>query len=342
MPRKDFHHSSEGPRTGHFGEVALPAAPSPAPAGCWHEWPADLAAYLAPEGREEDLAVELGPILARHGRLFVTQGPVREPAWVANIWRSPHLVSVSSISDAAGALRRLQRNWAPYPVHLHRRTELVREKLPHVSARPLRFPEPAPTSALGSFTLLDASTLLVSQDCSSPFPNGEVAFVEDHENPPSRAYLKLWETLTRLGTTPEPGAHCFDLGASPGGWTWVLQGLGCTVTAVDKAPLATQVASLPNVDILPESAFSLSAEALSGADWIFSDVICYPARLLKLVERLLASGVTAKFVCTVKFQGETDHETARRFAAIPGSRLFHLHHNKHELTWVRLLGVGGR
>jgi 23S rRNA (cytidine2498-2'-O)-methyltransferase len=41
-------------------------------------------------------------------------------------------------------------------------------------------------------------------------------------------------------------------------------------------------------------------------------------------------------VCTLKFQGPTDHETARRFAAIPGSRLMHLHHNKHELTWIKL------
>jgi len=24
------------------------------------------------------------------------------------------------------------------------------------------------------------------------------------------------------------------------------------------------------------------------------------------------------------------------FAAIPGSRLVHLHHNKHELTWINL------
>ena len=26
----------------------------------------------------------------------------------------------------------------------------------------------------------------------------------------------------------------------------------------------------------------------------------------------------------------------QQFAAIPGSRLLHLHHNKHELTWIRL------
>jgi 23S rRNA (cytidine2498-2'-O)-methyltransferase len=65
-------------------------------------------------------------------------------------------------------------------------------------------------------------------------------------------------------------------------------------------------------------------------------VICYPRRLLALVERWLDSGLARNFVCTLKFQGATDHATARRFAAIPGSRLLHLHHNKHELTWVKL------
>jgi len=65
-------------------------------------------------------------------------------------------------------------------------------------------------------------------------------------------------------------------------------------------------------------------------------VICYPTRLLALVRRWLAADTVGNFVCTLKFQGETDHGTAAAFAAIPGSRLFHAHHNKHELTWVRL------
>ena len=63
--------------------------------------------------------------------------------------------------------------------------------------------------------------------------------------------------------------------------------------------------------------------------------MCYPARLLSLVERWLAAGTCRNFVCTVKFQGETDHATSRRFAAIPGSQLRHLFHNKHELTWIK-------
>jgi 23S rRNA (cytidine2498-2'-O)-methyltransferase len=41
-------------------------------------------------------------------------------------------------------------------------------------------------------------------------------------------------------------------------------------------------------------------------------------------------------IFTIKLQGATDHDVTRRFAAIPGSRLLHLHHNKHELTWIRL------
>ena len=76
--------------------------------------------------------------------------------------------------------------------------------------------------------------------------------------------------------------------------------------------------------------------AIGPIDWLFSDVVCYPARLLALVERWLAAGTCRRFVCTIKFQGETDHAIARRFAAIPGSQLAHLFHNRHELTWSKI------
>jgi 23S rRNA (cytidine2498-2'-O)-methyltransferase len=85
---------------------------------------------------------------------------------------------------------------------------------------------------------------------------------------------------------------------------------------------------------LQRSAFSIEPGELGPVDWLFSDVICYPKRLLAMIERWLAAGACRHAVCTLKFQGATDHETARRFAAIPGSRLLHLAHNKHELTWM--------
>ena len=75
---------------------------------------------------------------------------------------------------------------------------------------------------------------------------------------------------------------------------------------------------------------------MGQVDWLFSDMICYPDRLLETVQEWLAAGACRNVVCTLKFQAQTDHETARAFAAIPGGRLLHLSCNKHELTFVKL------
>jgi 23S rRNA (cytidine2498-2'-O)-methyltransferase len=297
---------------------------------------AEIAAYLAAEGFLDELVAELGAVESVHGRLVLAAGPARPAAWAQNIWHAPRRLAVASIGDAARQLRAMQRNWALYSSDFHRRAALIAEKLPTVSAKPLRFGDPVPTAPLGSWTLLDPQTVLAAPRCSSPFPNGAVQFVEDRAAPPSRAYLKLWEALTLIGARPGPGDLCLDLGASPGGWSWVLQGTGARIVAVDKAALDPRIAALPGIEHRRMSAFALDPGTLGPVDWLFSDIVCYPARLYRLIEAWLAAGMCRRFVCTLKFQGATDHETARRFAAIPGSRLLHLSHNKHELTWVRL------
>jgi 23S rRNA (cytidine2498-2'-O)-methyltransferase len=115
-----------------------------------------------------------------------------------------------------------------------------------------------------------------------------------------------------------------------------LQQMGARVVSVDKADLAPEIARLPRIEHRLESAFALDPRSLGPIDWFFSDVVCYPTRLLALVDRWLAAGTCRNFICTVKFQGKTDHEVARRFAAIPESQLHHLFHNKHELTWIKI------
>ena len=278
---------------------------------------------------------------ATHGRLHLAPGSARPSIWAQNIWHDVVEIPVESIGDAARSLKSIQRNWWPYACRLHRRTTLVHEKLPKVSAKPLNFGQPAPTSPLGSFLFADEFTLLASSHCSSPFPNGEVQFVEDHVTPPNRAYLKLWEALTRLGVHPAPNELCVDLGASPGGWTWVLAKLGARTLSIDRAPLAPAIAAMPGVDSRQGSAFGMDPMEIGPVDWLFSDVICYPQRLLTLVERWLAAGMARNMLCTIKFQGATDHEMLRRFAAIPDSTIMHLHHNKHEVTWA-LLNIQSR
>ena len=296
------------------------------------------AAYLAPEGLEPVLAEELAragaTIESWHGRLALSPDPPVASAWALDVWTAPREIEVPSVKAGADALRAIQRNWSAYAAGHHRRMALIAERLPPVKARPLVFPEPAPASHLGAWTLIAQDRMLASPDKSSPFVNGECHFVEDHIGPPSRAYLKLWEALTRLGAWPGPGDTCLDLGASPGGWTFVLASLGASVTAIDKAPLEARVAAMPGVTWREGSAFALPPEPV---DWLVCDVIAYPDRLLALVQRWIASGLARNIVCTVKFQGATDHAAAAAFAAIPGGRLAHLFHNKHELTfwWQR-------
>jgi 23S rRNA (cytidine2498-2'-O)-methyltransferase len=293
-------------------------------------------AYLAPEGHVEDLTTELGEVAAVRGRLVLAPGPPREAAWAQNVWIAPEPIAIASVSDAARALRGRGRSWAGYSFQLHRRLALIEAQLPHVAARPLVFPSAPPATPLGGFTLLDPTTLLASARTTSPFRHGEVRFVEDRAGPPSRAYLKLWEALTRIGARPGPGDVCVDLGASPGGWTWVLAELGARVVSVDKAPLAPAIAARPEVEFRRESAFGLDPGAFGDVDWLVCDVVCYPERLLGLVRRWLASGRVRRLICTVKFQGTTDHGTARALAAIPGAALVHLFHNRHELTFIHL------
>lgn len=293
------------------------------------------AAYLAAEGFEAPLAEELRragvAVAAWHGRLALSPDPPVRAAWALDAWTAPVEVAAPSIRQAAQALRAIQRNWGGYNVEHHRRAALITAALPPVKAAAMRFPEPAPSAHLGAWTLLDAERLLASSAKTSPWINGECRFEEDRIGPPSRAYLKLQEALTRLGSHPVAGETCVDLGASPGGWTWTLAGLGAQVTAVDKAPLDPRVAGLPNVEVRLDSAFGMPPEP---TDWLFSDVVAYPARLLGLVRRWIDADAADRIVCTVKFQGETDHDAADAFAAIPGGRLMHLFHNRHELTFL--------
>ena len=307
--------------------------------------PETNSAYLAPESLEATLEVDLGrKAVSIHtwlGRLALSAAPPVRTPWAQNIWTAPAMHPAPSVKAAADALRAQQRNWANHPALHHRRTALIQARLPPVKAAPLVFPAPAPTAHLGAWTLLEPECLLASPTTSSAFPDGACRFIEDRAGPPSRAYLKLWEALTLLGRHPVPGEFCIDLGAAPGGWTWVIASLGAAVLAIDKAQLDPAVAAMPGVTTAAESAFALPARPI---DWLVCDVIAYPARTLALLEAWLPHA--ANLVCTVKFQGDTDHDAVDRIAALiaplPGTSLIHLFHNKHELTVLKTSGSGSQ
>jgi 23S rRNA (cytidine2498-2'-O)-methyltransferase len=299
---------------------------------------AAVVAYLAPEGLLDPIVSALGSrVVAVRDRLVLACEPVEEASWwAANVWTQLQSRRIASINDGAKWLRSMQRNWALYTTDFFRRASLIESKLPPLRSKQRPFPMEVPGSPMGGWTLWESDLMLASAQCSSPFANGEIDFIEHKVGPPSRAYRKLWEALTILGRHPIAGETCLDLGASPGGWTWALQALGASVIAVDKAELDASVASLSGVTVRNESAFGLDPLEVGPVDWLFSDVICYPKRLFDLVTRWRETGMAKHFVCTIKFQGDDEHEAARQFYEIPGSRIVHLHHNKHELTWMNL------
>jgi 23S rRNA (cytidine2498-2'-O)-methyltransferase len=307
------------------------------------------AAYLAARGFLNHLLDELSDYNRLDGELVSrwNEDPgngendekIKAPHvyWTRTVWLKPFLMEFDSISQAAKGLRAIQRNWAAYPTNLQRRTALIVEALPPLPLKEKTFPFALPKSPMGGFTLLGENLLLGSALCSSPFPNGEFSFVEDKVGPPSRAYRKLWEALIMAEALPGPGDFCLDAGASPGGWTWALAKLGARVLAVDRAVLDPGVLGMPGVEYLRHDAFTLKPGDCNPVDWLCSDVICYPTALYEWISLWLESGMAKNYICTIKMQGPSfDRETTELFARIPGSKVLHLWHNRHELTWINL------
>lgn len=261
------------------------------------------------------------------------------PYWSKTTLLKPFVLHFDSISEAARELKSIQRNWAPYQFTQFRRASLIQEKLPYINLKAKKFPFAIPQSPIGIYTLIDQNTIIGSAQTSSFLPAGNVTLEEDHENPPSRAYLKLQEALCRFVShfqvsLPDKNSRCFDAGACPGGWTWVLRQLDSKVFAVDRAELVDSLMADSNVEFLKHDAFTLKPEELGYFDWVFSDVICYPTRLYEWVNVWIKSGLVKNMICTIKMQGEIDWALVQKFADIPNSIVVHLNYNKHELTWM--------
>jgi len=293
----------------------------------------DLTVYIAHPDYLGALCQELGDVSSVAGNLVFSTQEKRDICFASDIWFRAQIVKFESISEAVRILRAAGKYWFLNPVESIRRSHLIAEQLRKLPNLKQSFPISTPLPQIGCFSLLDKNTLVYAQERWKDPPLGDFQFIEDKENPPNRAYLKLWEALALYGCYPAQGETAIDLGASPGGWTYVMQSLGVNVTAVDKAPLEPRIAQLPNVTFLKQSAFALNPANLKTAvDWLLCDVACYPERSYHLIMAWLNSGKAKRMIVTIKLQGATNLEVIGRFKAIPGARVIHLLQNKHEVT----------
>ncbi|MDR1277323.1 MAG: hypothetical protein LBK02_01075 [Treponema sp.] len=86
------------------------------------------------------------------GALYYTEHTAGDIFWRQNLWLEPLLIEFDSISEAASALRAIQRNWQPEFFTQFRRGALITAKLPPISEKPRPFPWALPGAPVGAFT----------------------------------------------------------------------------------------------------------------------------------------------------------------------------------------------
>ena len=112
--------------------------------------------------------------------------------------------------------------------------------------------------------------------------------------------IDLWD----LGSSMD-GAEVLDIGASPGGWSWVLANVGARVTAVDPGQLDPHVIAHNAVTHLQVRAESLSFDG-PQFDWVVNDMNVDPplaAEVLLQVRPWLREG--GRSVTTLKLAGRS-------------------------------------
>ena len=163
------------------------------------------------------------------------------------------------------------------------------------------------------FSLIKKEEMESYAQLLSPFPGGFTTVKED-KSAPSRAYRKIVEAQKVLGREMEKGQQIVDLGACPGGWTYIARNQGARVVAIDRSELREDLMDDNDVDFISEDAFKYQHPQV--VDWVVSDVICTPHRIFELMENWVKTERCHNFVFTIKFQGTEDYSILIKFHEI--------------------------
>ncbi len=160
---------------------------------------------------------------------------------------------------------------------------------------------------------------------------------------PSRAARKLEEALAWLGVEPGPGERCVDLGAAPGGWTYVLAERRARVTAVDPAALRPEVLAKKGVRHVRENAFTYAPD--QEVDWLFCDMAWRPLEAAALLAKWGRKRWTRMLVANIKLPMKKKADIVARVRAIleqeggwKNVRVKQLYHDRDEVTLSAHLG----
>ncbi len=178
---------------------------------------------------------------------------------------------------------------------------------------------------------------------SAPWPMG-VPRLKMHADAPSRSALKLEEALLVLLSMDErkrllrEGMRAADLGAAPGGWTWVLTRHKLQVTAIDNGPLREHVMDTGLVQHLRADGFAWHPS--KPLDWMVCDMVEQPSRVAARMAEWFREGWCRHAIFNLKLPMKKRWQETRlcldRFEAQAGRpltiRAKQLYHDREEIT----------
>ncbi|MGH8033514.1 MAG: 23S rRNA (cytidine(2498)-2'-O)-methyltransferase RlmM [Luteimonas sp.] len=178
---------------------------------------------------------------------------------------------------------------------------------------------------------------------SSPWPTG-IPRLRLHADAPSRSALKLEEALLTLldadsrARLLHAGVRAADLGAAPGGWTWVLTRHGVRVSAIDNGPLRQHVLDSGLVEHLRSDGFRWQPSL--SLDWMVCDMVEQPRRVTERMATWLREGWCRHAIFNLKLPMKKRWDETvlcldllRQQAQQPLEvRARHLYHDREEIT----------
>ena len=178
---------------------------------------------------------------------------------------------------------------------------------------------------------------------SAPWPLG-IPRLKLLPEAPSRSALKLEEALMTLLDADErerlvkAGMKAADLGAAPGGWTWVLTRQHMKVSSIDNGPLRQHVLDTGLVEHLRADGFHWQPE--QPLDWMVCDMVEQPRKVAERMATWLREGWCKHAIFNLKLPMKKRwDETAlclELFAQQAGKPLLirakQLYHDREEIT----------
>ncbi|HEY0333825.1 MAG TPA: 23S rRNA (cytidine(2498)-2'-O)-methyltransferase RlmM [Stenotrophomonas sp.] len=193
---------------------------------------------------------------------------------------------------------------------------------------------------------LDGDHVLLAHadpDDSAPWPLG-IPRLKLLPDAPSRSALKLEEAFLTLFSPEErqarirPGMRAADLGAAPGGWTWVLTREHMQVISVDNGPLRQHVLDSGLVEHLRADGFQWKPE--KPLDWMVCDMVEQPRRVAERMATWFREGWCRQAIFNLKLPMKKRWDETRLCLDLLGDqagvplllRAKQLYHDREEIT----------